>query len=143
MCEIGIYFSLTRGAVRLNNLMKFSLVLALFSLARIHFHWPRAPGQLLRSHTVACIGIVLFSRIFSSCVIKMQVCPQISIDFLSKNNLGPFHLKGCELFGPIFNRAKYLPFKVKLFITCNTLPWTGTDSMGKPRPSCYFSPFNA
>ena len=45
------FFSLARGAVGLHNLMKFSLVLALFSLARPHFHWPRALGQLLRSHT--------------------------------------------------------------------------------------------
>ena len=45
------FFSLVRGAMGLNNLMKISLALVTFSLARLHFHWPRAPGQLLKSHT--------------------------------------------------------------------------------------------
>ena len=36
------FFSLARGAVGLNNLMKISLALVTFSLARLHFHWPRA-----------------------------------------------------------------------------------------------------
>ena len=45
------FLSLARGAVGLNNLMKTSLALANFLLARLNFHWPRAPGQLLRSQT--------------------------------------------------------------------------------------------
>ena len=48
-------FSLARGTVGLDNLMKISLVLVNFSLAPPNFHWPRAPGQLLRSHT----GLIL------------------------------------------------------------------------------------
>ena len=47
-CEIGIFFSLARGAVGLNNVMKISMALVNFSLAPLMFHWPRAPGQLLR-----------------------------------------------------------------------------------------------
>ena len=48
------FFSLARGAVGLNNLMKISLALVTFSLPRLHFHWPGAPGQLLRSQTGRC-----------------------------------------------------------------------------------------
>ena len=53
VCEIGISFSLARGAVGLKNLMIMSLALVTFSLARVHFHWLLAPGQLLRSQTAS------------------------------------------------------------------------------------------
>ena len=53
------FFSTGLGAVGLNNLMQISLVLVNFPLARPIFHWPRAPGQLLRSPTgIMCLPCV-------------------------------------------------------------------------------------
>ena len=49
------FFSQAWGVVGLNDFMKISLVLVIFSLAQLNFHRLRTPGQLLRSHTVKTI----------------------------------------------------------------------------------------
>ena len=43
----------------LYNLMKISFTLVTFSLAQLFFYWLRAPGQLLRSHTVILVKLKL------------------------------------------------------------------------------------
>ena len=58
-CEMGFFFLTGPGTVGLNTLMKISLVLVNFSLARPNFHWPRAPGQLLRSQMESEIAVNL------------------------------------------------------------------------------------
>ena len=72
--------------VGLNDLMKISLVLAIFSLARQHFHWPRIPGQLLRSQTGICSLSVGYNKeVFRLFFPRSAICPS--------GRIGPQYLR--------------------------------------------------
>ena len=62
-CDVVIFFSLAHGAVGLNiiNLLKFPLGVLNFPLARLKFHWHRAPGKLISM--IQMNFFILFSKL--------------------------------------------------------------------------------